>query len=89
MESFELLAKALRPLPEKWHGLKDVELRYRMRYLDLIANRGERSLCRPQRGNSEYARVLMARGFLEVETPVLSSIPGGANAGRFKPITML
>ncbi len=85
VESFELLAKALRPLPEKWHGLKDVELRYRMRYLDLIANPEVKEVFVARSVAIQSMReFLMARGFLEVETPVLSSIPGGANARPFQ-----
>lgn len=79
---FALLAKALRPLPEKWHGLKDVELRYRQRYLDLISNEEVRKVflqrCEVIRAIRSF---LDERGFLEVETPMMHSIPGGA-AGR-------
>ena len=65
VESFELLAKALRPLPEKWHGLKDVELRYRMRYLDLIANPEVKEVFVARSvANSEYARVFDGSWFL-------------------------
>lgn len=77
-----LLAKALRPLPEKWHGLKDVETRYRKRYLDLAANPDSRRVFevrgRLVRG---IRRLLDERGFLEVETPIMQPVPGGA-AGR-------
>jgi len=80
----EVLAKALRPLPEKWSGLKDVELRYRRRYLDLIANPDSRRIfeVRAQivRG---IRRFLDARDFLEVETPMMHSLAGGAVARPF------
>jgi len=78
------LTKSLRPLPEKWHGLKDVELRYRQRYVDLIVNPEVRDtfVARSKivRGIRNY---LDGQGFLEVETPVLHSIAGGANARPF------
>ena len=80
-----LLAKALRPPPAKWHGLEDTEIRYRQRYLDLIANPEvkDRFLKRSQiiRAIREF---LYNRGFVEVETPILQSIPGGAAARPFK-----
>ena len=80
----EILAKALRPLPEKWSGLKDVELRYRQRYVDLIANPESRLVfetrARLVRG---IRRFLDERGFLEVETPMMQPIPGGASARPF------
>ncbi len=79
-----LLSKVLRPLPEKWHGLKDVELRYRQRYLDLIANEESRRVfvVRSQviRKIREF---LVERGFMEVETPMMQPIPGGAAARPF------
>jgi lysyl-tRNA synthetase, class II len=79
-----LLAKSLRPPPDKWHGLRDVELRYRHRYLDLLANPEARRLAelRPQVVRTVRA-YLDARGFLEVETPILHPIPGGAAARPF------
>lgn len=84
IEDFTLLSKALRPLPEKWHGLKDVDLRYRMRYLDLIANPEVREVfiarSRIIQGIRDF---LLERGYLEVETPMLNVIPGGANARPF------
>ncbi len=81
---FELLSKSLRPLPEKFHGLKDVEMRYRQRYLDLIVN-PEVMDTFIKRTNIIRAirRYLDQRGFLEVETPVLSTIAGGAAARPF------
>jgi lysyl-tRNA synthetase class 2 len=80
----ELLTKSLRPLPEKYHGLTDIEQRYRQRYLDLIANREsfERFVKRSQI-ISEIRRFLDARGYLEVETPTLHNKAGGASARPF------
>jgi lysyl-tRNA synthetase class 2 len=79
-----LLAKALRPLPEKWHGLQDVELRYRQRYLDLLVNPEARRIfevrARVVRSLREF---LTARGYLEVETPMMQPIAGGAAARPF------
>ena len=81
---FKLLSKSLRPLPEKWHGLKDVELRYRQRYLDLIVNPEVReNLMVRVRTVKELRRFLDHRGFIEVETPMLQPIPGGAAARPF------
>ena len=79
-----ILAKALRPLPEKYHGLADVELRYRQRYLDLIMNPESReTLCRRSRVVAAMRRHLTERGYIEVETPMLHTIPGGASAKPF------
>src|SRR3954447_7721956 len=79
-----MLAKALRPLPEKYHGLADIELRYRQRYLDLIMNPQSReTLRRRSRIVAEMRAYLLARGYLEVETPMLHTIPGGAAAKPF------
>lgn len=79
-----VLAKAIEPLPAKWHGLSDVEIRYRRRYLDLIANPEVRETFRKRsRIVSEIRRFLEARGFLEVETPVLQNLAGGAAARPF------
>ena len=84
VKSFAFLAKSLRPLPEKWHGLRDVETRYRQRYVDLVVNAESREvfLLRPRviRALREF---LDARGFLEVETPMMQPIPGGATARPF------
>jgi len=82
--SLRLLAKSLRPLPEKWHGLTDVEARYRQRYVDLIVNPDARRIFE-LRSNTIAAirRFLGARGFLEVETPVMQPIAGGAAARPF------
>lgn len=81
---FDLLAKSMRPLPEKWHGLVDKELRYRRRYLDLISNPSVRELfVRRSRLLTSIRTFLDGRGFLEVETPVLQPIYGGAAARPF------
>jgi lysyl-tRNA synthetase class 2 len=84
VNDFKMLAKSLRPLPEKWHGLKDVETRYRQRYLDLIANKEVCAIFVTRAGIvSALRRFLDERGFLEVETPVLQPIYGGAAARPF------
>lgn len=78
------LAKAYRPLPEKWHGLQDTEARYRQRYLDLLANERSREIAIARsRAVTAMREFLDARNFLEVETPVLQPIYGGANARPF------
>ena len=79
-----LLSKSLRPLPEKFHGLKDVDLRYRQRYVDLIMNPEVKETFRKRsRIISEIRKILDEKGFLEVETPVLNTISGGATARPF------
>src|SRR5437763_9036531 len=79
-----VLAKGLRPLPEKYHGLADIELRYRQRYLDLIMNPQSReTLRRRSRILAALRAFLLARGYLEVETPALHTIAGGATAKPF------
>ncbi len=79
-----LLAKSLRPLPEKWHGLKDIETRYRQRYLDLIVNEDARYIfVIRSRIIAALRRFMDGRGFMEVETPVLQPIYGGAMARPF------
>ncbi|MGH2460958.1 MAG: amino acid--tRNA ligase-related protein, partial [Chloroflexota bacterium] len=79
-----MLAKALRPLPEKWHGLADVEQRYRQRYLDLIVNPEARHIFKTRSATvSAVRRFLEDRGFVEIETPVLQPIYGGATARPF------
>ncbi|MBI3287824.1 MAG: lysine--tRNA ligase [Chloroflexi bacterium] len=84
VSSWDLLAKSLRPLPEKWHGLRDVETRYRQRYLDLLANPAARGVFETRtRLMSAIRRFLDARGFLEVETPILQPLYGGAAARPF------
>ena len=85
VKTFAFLAKSLRPLPEKWHGLKDVETRYRQRYVDLIVNADAREVFTMRaRLIREIRAFLDARGFLEVETPMMQPIPGGAIARPFK-----
>ena len=85
VRTFQLLAKALRPLPEKWHGLQDVEARYRQRYLDLLTNEHSRAVFEKRIAIvRETRRFFEARGFLEVETPILQTIPGGAAAEPFR-----
>ena len=82
--SFEVLTKALRPLPEKFHGLADREVRYRQRYLDLIMNEESRELFRVRsRVIAEIRRYFLERDYLEVETPMMHPIPGGATARPF------
>jgi lysyl-tRNA synthetase class 2 len=84
VKALALLSKSLRPLPDKWHGLSDVEVRYRQRYVDLIANVSVADVFRRRaRIVAEMRRFLDARGFLEVETPMMQSIPGGATARPF------
>jgi lysyl-tRNA synthetase class 2 len=84
VERWTLLSKALLPLPEKWHGLKDTDQRYRQRYLDLIANPGTREVFnRRIQAVREIRQVLADRGFQEVETPMMQPQPGGANARPF------
>jgi lysyl-tRNA synthetase class 2 len=82
-QSFTLLSKALRPLPEKWHGLSDTDTRYRQRYVDLIANDDARRVFAIRFAASpRCAPVPRERGYVEVETPVLHPIAGGATARR-------
>ena len=82
--SWEVLSKALRPLPEKWHGLKDVELRYRQRYLDLLTNEEVRRVFFTRtRTVTALRRFLDERGFLEVDTPILQPVYGGTTARPF------
>src|ERR1700675_3779228 len=84
VHSLQLLTKALRPLPEKFHGLKDVEIRYRQRYVDLIANPEVREVFRARTRIITGLRSLLdERGFVEVETPVLQEVPGGGHARPF------
>jgi lysyl-tRNA synthetase class 2 len=84
VEAFTLLAKALRPLPEKWHGLTDAEQVYRQRYLDLIVNAESRArLMLRSRIVASVRRTLAERQFIEVETPVLEGVAGGAAARPF------
>jgi len=84
-DQLDFLAKGLLPLPEKWHGLSDVEIRYRQRYLDLMANREIRDIfIRRGRIISEIRDFLESRGYLEVETPMMQPLAGGATARPFK-----
>jgi len=85
VSDFKILAKSLLPLPEKWHGLKDVEERYRKRYLDLIFNKEVREKFKIRsRIIKEIREFLEKKGFLEVETPILQPLYGGATARPFK-----
>src|SRR5947208_7041017 len=84
LHKLELLAKSLRPLPEKWHGLQDIEARYRQRYLDLITNEHSRGVFEKRIAIvRETRRFLEERAFVEVETPILQTIAGGAAAEPF------
>jgi lysyl-tRNA synthetase, class II len=84
VREFVFLAKAIRPLPEKWHGLKDVETRYRRRYVDLVMNPEVREAFVVKSRLIRAMRAFLdARGFLEVETPMMQPIPGGATAKPF------
>ncbi|MEE8196949.1 MAG: lysine--tRNA ligase [Acidiferrobacterales bacterium] len=84
VDDIRLLTKALRPLPEKYHGLADREIRYRQRYLDLIMNEVTRKTFRIRAAIVHYLRQFLdERGFLEVETPMMQAIPGGAAARPF------
>ena len=85
IESVTLLTKSLRPLPEKFHGLTDQELRYRQRYVDLIMNEDTRSVFKMRTKIIQYIRdFLTERRFIEVETPMMQAIPGGAVARPFE-----
>ncbi len=85
VEKFTLLSKSLATLPEKWHGLKDVDIRYRQRYVDLIANDGVRDVfMKRSKIISSVRNFLEARGFLEVETPMLQTQAGGARGKPFQ-----
>lgn len=84
VEEFKLLSKIIQPLPEKWHGLKDVELRYRHRYVDLIVNDEVRETFKKRSAIIKTIRQFLdERGFMEVETPMMQPIPGGARARPF------
>jgi len=85
LTSFVILTKALRPPPEKWHGLADTEIRYRQRYLDLVANPEVKEVfLKRSQIVREIRNFLNDRGFVEVETPMMQAIPGGAAAQPFK-----
>ncbi len=84
VKEFVLLCKSVRNLPEKWHGLKDIEIRYRKRYLDLIVNPGIREIFIKRSKTIQLIRdFLNNKGYLEVETPIMQPIPGGATARPF------
>jgi lysyl-tRNA synthetase class 2 len=84
-DSIRLLTKSLRPLPDKWHGMADVDTRYRQRYVDLIVNEQSRKVFHIRNQVLRYLRdFLDSNGFMEVETPMLQGIPGGAAARPFK-----
>ena len=85
LSSFVILSKALRPPPEKWHGLADTEIRYRQRYLDLVANPDVKEVfLKRSQMVREIRNFLADRGYVEVETPMMQAIPGGAAAQPFK-----
>jgi len=85
VKAFTFLAKSLRPLPEKWHGLRDVETRYRQRYVDLVVNPDVREIFVMRSRLIQKLRAFLdARGFVEVETPMMQPIPGGALARPFR-----
>jgi lysyl-tRNA synthetase class 2 len=85
VDDLTMLSKAVRPMPEKWHGLADVETRYRQRYLDLATNEESRQVFEARAAIVKGIREFLdARGFLEVETPMMQVIPGGATARPFK-----
>ena len=84
-DSVRLLSKSMRPLPEKFHGLKDVETRYRQRYVDLLVNDRAREIFRKRTAIIQFIRTFLnKRGFMEVETPMMQPIAGGATAKPFK-----
>ena len=85
IESFTILAKALRPPPAKWYGLEDTEIRYRQRYLDLIANPDVKDVMLKRSAIiHEIRNFFHERNYVEVETPAMQAIPGGAAAQPFK-----
>ncbi|MBP5761025.1 MAG: lysine--tRNA ligase [Verrucomicrobia bacterium] len=84
LQNFTILAKALRPMPEKWNGVVDTEIRYRQRYLDLMSNEDVRDVfIKRSMIIHEIRQFLASRGFMEVETPMMQPIPGGAAAAPF------
>ena len=84
VQSYRIIVKSLLPMPEKWHGLTDTEMRYRQRYLDLIANEQVRNIFKTRSAIVRTIRAYLDRhGCLEVETPILQAVPGGASAKPF------
>ena len=84
-QEVRILSKSLRPLPEKWHGLRDVEIRYRQRYLDLLVNDNVREIfVKRSKIIQKIQDFMRGHGFIEVETPMMQPIPGGAAARPFK-----
>ncbi len=84
VKNFKVLSKSLNPLPEKWHGLKDIEIRFRKRYLDLLINKEVREKFIKRTKIIQFIReYLNSNGFIEVETPMMHPIPGGAEAKPF------
>ncbi|HBR80346.1 MAG: Lysine-tRNA ligase [Candidatus Uhrbacteria bacterium GW2011_GWE2_45_35] len=84
VDNYQIIAKSLLPLPEKWHGLTDQEIRYRQRYLDLVSNESVRNIFKVRSAVLTALRnFLNGHGYMEVETPVLQAIPGGAAARPF------
>ena len=85
VSTLKILSKSLRPMPEKWHGLKDVEARYRQRYLDLVSNDETKTIFKKRSlAIRSIRRTLDEKGYLEVETPMMHPIPGGAAGKPFK-----
>ncbi len=85
VKSLTVLSKALRPLPDKWHGVQDAEIKYRQRYLDLISNPESRAVFQKRIAIVRAIRDFLGeRGFIEVETPMMQAVPGGAAAAPFK-----
>ena len=83
-----MLAKSIRPLPDKWHGLSDTDTRFRQRYVDLVVNAAARRVFEVRHAViASFRRTLTERGFIEVETPVLHVEAGGATAARSSPTT--
>jgi lysyl-tRNA synthetase class 2 len=84
-QAIKILSKSMRPLPEKWHGLTDVEIRYRQRYLDLIVNERVKDVfVMRSKVVQAFRDFFIKKGFLEVETPMMQPVPGGATARPFK-----
>jgi len=85
VKTYKILAKALLPLPEKWHGLTDTEIRFRKRYLDLLANEDVKKIFKTRSRIIQFIRdYFIKEGFMEVDTPILQSVASGAIAKPFK-----